>query len=227
MRISKTSVLWQFIYSHVYQYSSHSDFKLHWQAYVSRPGPEPRYLSWGTDGLSLADVLECLLHPQMVHSIVVSTVVCPQVLGLVCQHNTGNEACIRRNKAHIDDDEEYASACVIVDLLLLGLMPEWQNCVENEQPWGDGMVYGPHDGDAQGPYKLCPSPNHEEAIHNTDCTHQRQKSVHGNVTIQDIARYSLTFCFISAPWAPETHSASGAYRGCGNLKPYSGQASAI
>lgn len=185
------------MYSHVHNIvqltCQHCEFKVHWQAYVRKqdvdPGiikPDPRQLSWGTNGPSLADVLECLLHTQMVHPIVVPTVVCPQVLGLVRQHNAGNEARIRHNKAHVDNDEEDASAHVVVDLLLLGLMPEWQNCVENEQPGGDGVVYGPHDGDAQWPYKLCPCPNHEEAVHNTDCTHHRQQSVHGHITIEDI-----------------------------------------
>jgi len=105
----------------------------------------------------------------MVHTIVIPTVVCSKVLGLICQHNACNKACIGQNKAEVDNDEEDAATQAVVDLVLLDFMAEWQNGVEDEQPWGNCMVNCPDEGNAQGPYKLCTCPHHEEAIHNGDC----------------------------------------------------------
>lgn len=70
----------------------------------------------------------------MVHSIVVPTVVRPQVLGLVGQHYACHKAGVRQHKAQVHNDKENASAQVVVDLVLLDFMAKWQNGVEDEQP---------------------------------------------------------------------------------------------
>ena len=83
----------------------------------------------------MPNVGECLLDSQVVDTVVVSAVVRPQVLGLVCQDNARNEACIGQHKAQVHNDKEDASAQVVVDLVFLDFVPEWQDGVEDEQPW--------------------------------------------------------------------------------------------
>lgn len=119
----------------------------------------------------VANVLEGLFHTQMVHSIVIPTVVRAQILRLVGQHNAGYKADVREGEAQVDKDEKDAAANVVVHLLLFDFMPEGQDCIEDEQPGGNGMVDGPNDGNAQGPYKSCPCPHHEEAVNDADCKH--------------------------------------------------------
>ena len=74
----------------------------------------------------IANVPEGFLDPQVVHTIVVPTVVRAQILGLVCQNNACHKAHIRECEAQIDNHKKDAAAHVVQHNFLLYFVSEGQ-----------------------------------------------------------------------------------------------------